>query len=63
MIDCIIKFKKPSVFTPTELSITIQKILKGNLEKNQKKMGVVVEWLGVALHTIWLWKAEKKLLE
>ena len=28
-----------------------------------KKMGVVGEWVGVALNTLWLWKAEKKLLE
>ena len=26
-------------------------------------MGVVGKWVGVALHTLWLWKAEKKLLQ
>ena len=26
-------------------------------------MGVEGEWVGVALNTPWLWKAEKKLLE
>ena len=64
MIDCIIEFKKSSVFIPIELSITIKNtiFLKGNL-KIHKKVGVVGKWLGVAFHTIRLWKAEKKFLE